>query len=609
MVKIDCNEDGCSGNALYNYKNEKGYKYCKNHLKTRFIDGKTQYMGNKSRKMCSINLCSKNLSKESKTLCSFHYELKLRNLDNIIEINDINDLNKLKKIYKKRLEELNKLTNIEDIQTTFTNNNITKFKLQGLKNITLIEELIEFKETRQEEFKYLNSINIEKLEEIKEKNMEDFKELTGKYKEIIIKEKNTSLQNNPMCIITGCKISANYNIKGAPAIYCSMHAKNKEINKEGIGNLPNQIRNVRTKLCEYIFEDGLDCIKIATCGVGKKQFCPTHMEEGMYKLSKDKKCKEINCNSTPSYGVENGVAEYCTIHKLENMIQLYQKCIIEGCNKRARYNKTGETGSRYCLEHKEDDMLDNYKDKCIEYGCNENADYNIKSIKKGIYCNLHKKDNMCSNKVIICKEENCLVAAYFGTRNDPKQYCSYHKETHMYDFTSKKCSNCGLFEVRRKPDLCSYCNLDRYKKTKEMKVVDFLNKNNIEFIHNKSVGYLCGNFKPDILIDCNTHFIVVEIDEDQHKQYTKECEFARMSNIYLANGLPTIFIRFNPDDFKVCQLRNKTLLNTKLKNLLKLINEYKNKNNINYIELIYMYFDCNCNEKCNYIHIKPFVLE
>ena len=254
-------------------------------------------------------------------------------------------------------------------------------------------------------------------------------------------------------------------------------------------------------------------------------------------------------------------------------------------------------------------MLDNYKDKCIEYGCNENADYNIKSIKKGIYCNLHKKDNMCSNKVIICKEENCLVAAYFGTKEYPKQYCSSHKETHMYDYTSKKCSSCNLYQVRKSPELCAYCNPDRYKKTKEMKVVDFLNKNNIEFIHNKSVGYLCGNFKPDILIDCNTHFIVVEIDEGQHKQYTKECEFARMSNIYLANGLPTVFIRFNPDNFDYNNKRRRTKIETRLETLLKIINEYKNKNNINYIELICMYFDCNCNEKCNYIHNKPFILE
>jgi len=607
MAKTDCNEYGCNNNALYNYKNEKGYKYCKDHLKTRLINGETQYMGNKYKKICINGLCSKSLSKFSKSLCTFHYNLKLIILDNLIEINDENDLNNLNIKYKNRLNELNKIINIEDIKIKFSNNNITKYNLQGLKNISNIEELNEFKIVKQEELNYLNSINLINLEEFRNKWIEDFKELTGEYKIVKIKE-NTS-NSNPMCIIINCNTSANYNVKGKSAIYCAKHAHDKEINKEGFGNLPNQIRNVRTKLCEFVYEDNLDCIKVATCGVNKKQYCVTHIEDGMYKLSKDKKCKKLNCNSTPSYGFEHGITEYCSSHKLDKMIQLYQKCIYEDCNKRARYNKVGEIGSRYCLEHKEDIMIDNYKDKCIEYECNENADFNIKSIKKGIYCRIHKKDNMCSNKVIICRKLNCIVAAYFGTKEDPKQYCSSHREINMCDYTSKKCSNCGLFEVRRKPELCSYCNIDRYKKTKEMKVVDFLNKNNIKFIHNKSVGYLCGNFKPDVLIDCNTHFIVVEIDEGQHKQYTKECEFARMSNIYLANGLPTLFIRFNPDNFSSGDARNQTKIETRLKNLLILINKYKDDKNINFIELIYMYFDCTCIKKCKFIHNIPFILE
>lgn len=610
MAKITCIENGCNNNALYNYKNEKGYKYCKNHLKTRIINGIVQYMSNKSRKICSHNLCSKNISKESNILCSFHYELKLRKLDNLIEINTIENLENNKKIYSNRMNELNKIINIEDIKILFSNNNITKYKLQGLKNITYIEELKEFKEYKQNELDYINSICFENLNELKNQWIEEFKSFTGEDK--IIKDidnEDTKENNNPMCIVIGCETSANYNIKDSFPIYCSKHAHDKNINKEGFGNLPNQLRNVRTKLCEFISEDGLDCIKIATCGINKKQYCSTHIEDGMYKLSKDKKCKEIGCNSTPSYGMENGISEYCVNHKLENMIQLYQKCIYDSCDKRARYNKPGETGSKYCLEHKEEIMVDNYKDKCIEYKCNENADYNIKSIKKGIYCQKHKKDNMCSNKVKICKKQDCLIAAYFGTKEDPKQYCSSHKEIHMYDYTSKKCSSCNLYQVRKSPDLCAYCNPDRYKKTKEIKVVDFLNKNNIKFIHNKSVGYLCGNFKPDILIDCNTHFIIVEIDEGQHKQYTKECEFARMSNIYLANGLPTLFIRFNPDDFDYNNKRRRTKIETRLETLLNLINEYKDKNNINYIELIYMYFNCNCIEKCNYIHNKPFILE
>lgn len=607
MAKIECIEDNCKENALYNYKDEKGYKYCKNHVKTRIINGKTQYMGNKSKKMCNIDLCSKNLAKESKNLCSLHYEIQFRNIDNLTEINNINDLNNLKSIYELRLNELNKLVNIEEIKK-FTNNDVTKYKLQGLKHITYIEELNEFIENKKNELDYLNNIDIKNLEQLKKLWLEDYKNLTGNEKNIKPNEEKIILNNNPMCIIIGCETSATYNVKGAPAIYCSKHANDKQINKEGIGNLPNQLRNVRTKLCEYIDENNLDCIKIATCGLNKKQYCATHAEEGMYKLSKEKKCKKENCNITPSYGLENGIAEYCAQHKLESMIQLYQKCIYPDCSKRARYNKKGEKGCKYCLEHKDDDMLDIHKDICIELECNNVAEFNVKSIKKGIYCSLHKKENMCSNKNIICKETDCITIAYFGTKEEPRQYCSSHKKENMFNYTSGRCQSCDLYQVKRKPFLCSYCNPNANQKTKEMQVVDFLNKNNIQFIHNKSVGYLCGNFRPDILIDCNTHFIVVEIDEEQHKQYTKECEFARMNNIYLANGLPTVFIRFNPDIYTINKKKYKTQLLTRLNNLLKLIDEYSNKEINNYIELLYMYYDCECEKECNFIHKKIFIL-
>lgn len=81
-----------------------------------------------------------------------------------------------------------------------------------------------------------------------------------------------------------------------------------------------------------------------------------------------------------------------------------------------------------------------------------------------------------------------------------------------------------------------------------------------------------------------------------------------MHNIYLSLGLPTIFIRFNPDDFKVNNMRNRTVLNTKLKILLNIFNELNYKKNVNYIELYYLFYDCECKNKCSFIHEKQFIL-
>ena len=70
-----------------------------------------------------------------------------------------------------------------------------------------------------------------------------------------------------------------------------------------------------------------------------------------------------------------------------------------------------------------------------------------------------------------------------------------------------------------------------------------------------------NTYRPDILYDCDTHIVVVECDENQHRNYNWEAcannkslrhsEDKRMFAISQAYGLPAIFIRWNPDNFRV----------------------------------------------------------
>ena len=59
--------------------------------------------------------------------------------------------------------------------------------------------------------------------------------------------------------------------------------------------------------------------------------------------------------------------------------------------------------------------------------------------------------------------------------------------------------------------------------------------------------------RPDRMYDCKTHFVIVEVDENQHKGKRSSCsrgeagELARMNNIQVATGMNCIFLRFNPD--------------------------------------------------------------
>ena len=132
-----------------------------------------------------------------------------------------------------------------------------------------------------------------------------------------------------------------------------------------------------------------------------------------------------------------------------------------------------------------------------------------------------------------------------------------HAEAGESDVNNRKCVSCNLFIVARSPWLCSYCNPSSKKTTKEKTVVDFFHEQKMEFVHNKSIGVVCGNYRPDLLFDAITHFLVVEIDEDQHSSMTQDdrygniCERIRENNIYIALGLPTVFLRYNPDSFKI----------------------------------------------------------
>ena len=58
----------------------------------------------------------------------------------------------------------------------------------------------------------------------------------------------------------------------------------------------------------------------------------------------------------------------------------------------------------------------------------------------------------------------------------------------------------------------------------------------------------CNKRRPDFLIDAGTHFVVVECDEHQHRG--SACETRRMFEIAQALGLPTLFVRYNPDAYK-----------------------------------------------------------
>ncbi len=52
------------------------------------------------------------------------------------------------------------------------------------------------------------------------------------------------------------------------------------------------------------------------------------------------------------------------------------------------------------------------------------------------------------------------------------------------------------------------------------------------------------------MVDMGTFFLIIEIDEGQHRRYNQDCERARVVNLHVDVGqMPIIVVRFNPDKF------------------------------------------------------------
>jgi len=60
----------------------------------------------------------------------------------------------------------------------------------------------------------------------------------------------------------------------------------------------------------------------------------------------------------------------------------------------------------------------------------------------------------------------------------------------------------------------------------------------------------CGLERPDFLFDCGTHYVVLEVDENQHDDRQEVCECFRTVNVSQSLGMKTVFLRYNPDAFK-----------------------------------------------------------
>ncbi len=267
-------------------------------------------------------------------------------------------------------------------------------------------------------------------------------------------------------------------------------------------------------------------IKYANFGFvsdGIKKFCAKHAETGMIDL-KHKHCK---CNKAqPTFGLkEDNKRICCKDCKTIEMIDLSHKNSLCPCGTRANFGLENDENPSCCIKCKTPEMKDIMNRRCIK--CNKSrANFGLENDKIPLYCSKCKTSEMTDITHLKCKSELCNT-----------QIIKYHYDGY--------CAFCYGNLFPDSPRIKNY-------KTKERLVADYIRSQypDYDWKFDKIIENACSKRRPDIFVDLGYQIIIIEVDENQHREYEDICENKRLMEISQDVGhRPIIFIRFNPDKY------------------------------------------------------------
>jgi hypothetical protein len=451
------------------------------------------------------------------------------------------------------------------------------------------------------------------------------------------KEVNMIDIKSKTCEAKGCKKQPTFNFEGEKnARFCSEH---KEVNMIDIKH-----KTCETKGCKkqpiFNFE-----------GETTPRFCSDHKEANMIDI-KNKTCETKGCKKRPNFNFEGMPrARFCSDHKEVNMIDIKNKtCETKGCKKQPTFNFEGEKNARFCSDHKEVNMINIKSKTCEAKDCKRIPTFNFDGKKNARFCSDHKEVNMIDIKHKKCETKGCKLRASYGLpgtsvthcskdkllgmiikptkrcSEDCKEpathglkeplFCEQHADKDHYNLCEQKCTNTkcpypGRLDILNREGLCvTFCSLikkdqmmKKYIKKKEEFIGNLLKEDiKQELSHcDEIIDSSCSKVRPDFVFDCGTHVVIIEVDEHQHRSYsncgnTKEertrMENRRMFMIFQSFGGPrTIFIRYNPDVFRV----NDKIVNVSDKKrhelLLRWVKHYLKNGTEFPMEVKYLFYD------------------
>jgi len=385
--------------------------------------------------------------------------------------------------------------------------------------------------------------------------------------------------------------------------------------------------------CAIHIEPGMVCVTKKPCRYGfckvrpsynfkgeiTPLFCNEHKDPEMINIKKDS-C--LLCYIHASFNYPGETRKYCKTHALDGMINVTTKmCLHENCTgaKHAIYNFPGEEKGIFCRDHKEIAMVDVIHKMCQDSACSKthprSALYGYPG-RGSEYCSQHMKEGMIILPNSRCSHANCTDFAIFGSKTSRGEFCQEHAPQNYLCVINHTCINCNLLDILDKDGHCVSCNPENfinYRLAKQKKVIAWLNANghddynSVDTIPDEINECKEGNtfgYRPDVYYDCGTHFVIVEVDEEQHNtEKYRRCDLPRMINIQQILALPTIFIRYNPDSYKINGNKISVSDNKRLKTLVDWLRDAKTKTNTAPLKVVYLFYDDYQENKAKYEEI------
>jgi Holliday junction resolvase len=196
-----------------------------------------------------------------------------------------------------------------------------------------------------------------------------------------------------------------------------------------------------------------------------------------------------------------------------------------------------------------------------------------------------------------CEVSKCCNYPLYAPEGEyvPRRCKQHAKNTVYINVSEIECLSCKQKDfVNKNSKMCPNCHQYDKRVRKEIQIKDLFDKAGIEYdTHDKIYNGSCLRYRPDFVFKYNDRFIIVEVDEDQHKRYPCECDQIRMINLCQDfGGAPVVFIRFNPDKYKSFDGKlKKSKIDKRFPDLLKYIDIIKHMPVSSILTVAYLFYD------------------